>query len=66
MIMRQSDGIIAPMFKVFVVTIPTLKFFHFCNDVQWVHIISELFYILEIKVFVAFRPTLKYHYIIQE
>ena len=45
-------------FYVFVVSIPTLKIFHFCNDVQWVHIISELFYMLEIKVFVVFRPTL--------
>ena len=51
---------------VFVVSIPTLKKFHFCNDVQWVHIISELFYMLEIKVFVVFRPTLKFPYFMHE
>ena len=51
LLMRHSDGIIVPTFYVFAVSIPTLKIFHFCNDVKWVHMISELF---EIKFFVVY------------
>ena len=47
-LMRQSDGILAPTFYVFAISIPTLKIPHFYYDAQWVHIISELFYMLEI------------------
>ena len=65
-LMRQSNGILAPTFYVFAISIPTLKIPHFLYDAQWVHIISELFYMLEIKVFVVFRPTLKFPYFMHE
>jgi hypothetical protein len=47
-LMQQLDGILAPTLYVFAISIPTLKIPHFYYDAQWVHIISELFYMLEI------------------
>ena len=64
--MRQYDGVIAPTFYVFVVSIPTLIFPYLGEGYKRVQIISELFCKAKaFSIFVVSIPTLIFPYLME-